>query len=318
MAAPSILRRRTFPYVAPNVPKGVERPPETKRRGLDYPTEWARRQPARLARRAILEILLRPSVEALAAPERRGLDRLIDLAGANGDNGNSRDDPAPVIFAANHHSHIDTPLVLTSLPRTWRDKVFVAAASDYFFRNQVTGAVSALVLNAIPIERARVNRRSSDDAAALIDQGWSLLIFPEGGRSPDGWGQPFRGGAAYLALRCGVPVVPIYLDGTGRVLRKGRKTPTASRTVITFGAPMWPHPDEDSRRFAMRIEAEVAALADETITDWYSARRRAARGATPPLTGPTAPTWRRAWALGDRGRSRLTRERRRPRWPDLG
>ena len=140
-----------------------------------------------------------------------------------------------MIFAANHHSHLDTPLVLTSLPEVWRHKMFVAAAADYFFRNQVTGAVSALILNAIPIERTRVNRRSADDAAALIEDGWSMLIFPEGGRSPDGWGQPFRGGAAYLSLRCGVPVIPIYIDGTGRILGKGMRFPKASRTVITFG-----------------------------------------------------------------------------------
>jgi 1-acyl-sn-glycerol-3-phosphate acyltransferase len=312
MAGPvaDLLRRRSFPFVAPTVPRGVEPPAEKGRTGLDYETEWARQKPARVARAVVLDAVLRPSVAALAAPERRGLDRLADLLDA--------DPVPPVIFAANHHSHLDTPLVLTSLPGAWRDNVFVAAAADYFFRNRVTGAVSALVLNAIPIERTRVNRRSADDAAALIEQGWSLLIFPEGGRSPDGWGQPFRGGAAYLSLRCGVPVVPIYLDGTGRILGKGMKLPKASRTVITFGSPLWPAPGEDSRRLAARIEAEVAALADETLTDWYSARRRAARGETPPLTGPDAPTWRRAWALGDGGRDRLARRRRRPRWPDLG
>jgi 1-acyl-sn-glycerol-3-phosphate acyltransferase len=304
-----LLRRRAFPFAAPTVPRGVE-PPVTKgKAGLDYETDWARDKPARVARSVIVDTVLRPSIATLAAPERRGVDRLADLL--------DTDPVPPVIFAANHHSHLDTPLVLTSLPEAWRDKVFVAAAADYFFRNRVTGAISALVLNAIPIERTKVNRRSADDAAALIERGWSLLIFPEGGRSPDGWGQPFRGGAAYLSLRCGVPVVPIYLDGTGRILGKGMKTPKASRTVITFGSPMWPADGEDSRRFAARIEAEVAALADETLTDWYSARRRAARGETPPLTGPDAPTWRRAWALGDGGRDRLARRRRRPRWPSL-
>ncbi|MGH9243322.1 MAG: lysophospholipid acyltransferase family protein [Acidimicrobiales bacterium] len=312
MRASTLVRRLSFPYRAPPVPRGVEPPVKKKRVGLDFETEWARRAPARLARGLLLEGVLRPSLAALADPERRGGDRLAGLAAVAGD-----DPPRPVIFAANHHSHIDTPLVLTSLPPAWRRKVFVAAASDYFFRNQVTGTVSALVLNAIPIERTRVNRRSADDAAALIDDGWSLLIFPEGGRSPDGWGQPFRGGAAYLALRCRVPVVPIYVDGTGRILRKGKNVPTPSRTVITFGAPMWPDDGEDSRRFAVRIEAAVAALADETTTDWYSARLRAARGETPPLTGPEAPTWRRAWAL-DGGRDRESRRRRRPRWPDLG
>jgi 1-acyl-sn-glycerol-3-phosphate acyltransferase len=312
----AVLRRATFPYRSAPVPEGVDPPASKKHSGLDYETEWARQVPARVVRGLLVESVMRPSVRALADPERRGLDRLTALEELG--NGDGDDGPAPAIFAANHHSHIDTPLLLTSIPEPWRHKVFVAAASDYFFRNRVRSALSALVLNAIPIERTRVNRRSADDAAALIEEGWSLLIYPEGGRSPDGWGQPFRGGAAYLSLRCGVPVVPIYLDGTGRILRKGKNRPTPSRTVVTFGAPMWPAPDEDSRKFAVRIEAAVAALADETLTDWYSARRRAAQGETPPLTGPRAPTWRRAWALGDGGRDRLSRHRRRPRWPDLG
>src|SRR4029077_16215359 len=158
--------------------------------------------------------------------------------------------PQPVIFAANHHSHVDTPLLLSSLPEPWRHKVFVGAAADYFFKTTVTSVASALALNAIPIERTRVSRRSADDAAALIDDGWSLVIFPEGGRSPDGWGQPFRGGAAYLALRCQVPVVPVHIEGPGRILRKGRNRPRRSPTRLTFGDPLWPAEGEDSRRFA--------------------------------------------------------------------
>ena len=203
------------------------------------------------------------------------------------------------------------------MPEPWRHKMFVGAAADYFFKTRVTSTASALALNAIPIERTRVSRRSADDAAELIDDGWSMLIFPEGGRSPDGWGQPFRGGAAYLALRCNVPVVPVHLEGTGRIMRKGSKRLSRSATRITFGPPLWPDRGEDSRRMAARIERAVAALADETSTDWYTARLRAHRGATPALSGPEAPSlWRRSWALGDRGPKRRRATKR--RWPDLG
>ncbi len=90
-----------------------------------------------------------------------------------------------------------------------------------------------------------------------------MLIFPEGGRSPDGWGQPFRGGAAYLASRCSVPVVPVHVDGTGPILRKGSTVPKPAATRITFGHPMHPEPGEDSRRLGARIEESVATLADE-------------------------------------------------------
>jgi 1-acyl-sn-glycerol-3-phosphate acyltransferase len=298
------LPRLPFPFSAPTVPEGVETLPTKPRSGADYDTAWARRYPARLARVALVEAIARPAVAALARPERHGLDRLAQLA----------EDGSPVIFAGNHHSHVDTPLLVTSIPEPWRHKLFVGAAADYFFRTPATSALSALALGAIPIERTKVGRRSADRAAALLAAGWSMLIFPEGGRSPDGWGQPFRGGAAYLALRCDVPVVPVHIEGTGRILRKGRKLPSPASTRVTFGSPLVPAEGDDSRRFGATVERAVAALADEATTDWWSARRRAHAGETPALVGPDAPAWRRAWALGDPDRART---RRRRRWPEL-
>jgi 1-acyl-sn-glycerol-3-phosphate acyltransferase len=302
------LPRPPFPFTAAPTPIDVEPLPVKPRTGSNYDTEWARSFGARVARVGLLEGVLAPAMQLLAVPDRRGLDRLRDLADS--------DPPPPVIFAANHHSHVDTPLLLSSIPEPWRHKTFVAAAADYFFTSRVRSAASALVLNAIPIERTRVSRRPADDAAALIDDGWSLVIFPEGGRSPDGWGQPFRGGAAYLALRCHVPVVPVHIEGTGRILRKGENRPRRSPTRLTFGEPLWPAEGEDSRRFATRIEAAVAALADEVGSDWYAARQRAHRAETPSLAGPDASSWRRAWALGDRGPKRRRRSEEH-RWPDL-
>jgi 1-acyl-sn-glycerol-3-phosphate acyltransferase len=224
-----------------------------------------------------------------------------------------------VVFAANHASHVDAPLLLTSVPAPWRSRLVVGAAADYFFATRVTGALSALALGAIPIDRSRVNRRSADLASSLIDEGWSLLIFPEGGRSPDGWGQPFRGGAAFLSIRSGVPVVPVHLDGTGAILGRGMKRPKPGRTKVTFGAPLMPREGEDARRFGERIEAAVAVLGDEAITDWWSARRRAAAGETPALTGPAYTGWRRAWALSEhRARGKAGQRRRQRRsWPSF-
>ena len=99
----------------------------------------------------------------------------------------------------------------------WRKRLIVGAAADYFFNTKATSALSALAIGAVPIDRTKVSRQSGDMISGLIGEGWSLLIYPEGGRSPDGWGQPFRGGAAYLAIRCGVPVVPIHVSGTGQI-----------------------------------------------------------------------------------------------------
>jgi 1-acyl-sn-glycerol-3-phosphate acyltransferase len=294
--------RPAFPLGAPTAPRGVELLPEVPDTGVHYDTRWARRLPARYARFFVVEGPMRAAIALVADPARRGIDRLDGVRG-------------PVIFAGNHHSHLDAPLLLTSLPERWRHKTVVAAAADYFFPNKLTGAASALALGAIPFERAKVNRRSADQAADLIGRGWSLLIFPEGGRSPDGWGQGHRGGAAYLASRTGVPVVPVHIEGTSRIFAKGDKRPTPGSTIVTFGSPIRPVEGENTTRLAARIETAVAALADEATSDWWSARRRAASGETPALTGPGTTSWRRAWALGDRRGRRQPRTTR--RWPEL-
>jgi len=296
------LRARSFPLRAPTVPGGVEPPHAPGRTGVHFDTDWARRWPARMFRAAMVEGPIRAMVQVLASPRRGGTDRLSELEG-------------PIIFASNHHSHIDTSLLLTSIPEPWRHKIVVGAASDYFFGSRAAGATAALVMGAVPIERTRVGRRSADMAAGLIDDGWSLLIYPEGGRSPDGWGQTFRGGAAYLSLRCNVPVVPIHVGGTGTILRKGRTVPRPAEATVTFGTPLRPEPGEKAPRLAARIEAAVTALADEASTDWYSARKRAHAGASGTLTGPDVGVWRRQWALG--GPHRRTTSTRSPRWPDL-
>jgi 1-acyl-sn-glycerol-3-phosphate acyltransferase len=291
-----------FPLGKPNWPTSVPRPAVRRRTGVDYETDWARRHSARVARAAIVDNVLRPAVHAVASPTVHGDDRLVGLE-------------APAIFVANHHSHLDTGLVLTSLPERFRHKAVVAAAADYFFTSRAKGAFSALAIGAIPMERTKVGRRSADLAAELLEGGWNLVMFPEGGRSPDGWGRAFRGGAAYLALRCGRPVVPIYLEGTGRLWKRGRKWPRVAGkgegVHLVFGAPMWPAEGEDARRLAARVEREVAALADEWSTDWWTARRRAAAGETPALTGPSGGAWRRAWALDADAASRSGRRA----WP---
>jgi 1-acyl-sn-glycerol-3-phosphate acyltransferase len=294
-------------------------PPEKPTLGADYDTEWARRRTARAARRLLTDGPLRLSVRVLASPDIRGVDRLTDLRSWISPDGSDEDEAPAVIFTPNHHSHLDTPLAITSIPGPWRHHLVVGAAADYFFTSHLTSAASALVLNAFPVARNTAGRQSADLARELIDEGWSLVIFPEGGRSPDGWGQPFKGGAAYLSIRTGAPVVPMFIEGAGSILGKGMKRPKPGKTTVTFGAPMWPHVGESTRHFNDRIERAVTMLGDETLTDWWSARRRAAIGANPALTGPEYMGWRRAWALSehrDRGNAGLRRRQKR-RWPKL-
>ena len=295
------LQALPFPYTAPTVPQTVEIPERPRVTGTDFPTDWARSEPARRTRAVLIDTIMRPVMAGLAQPTRRGTDRLDGLDG-------------PAVFAANHHSHVDTPLLLSSLPTPWRHRAVVGAASDYFFGTRITGALSALVIGAIPIDRTKISRASTDLARDLINEGWSLLVFPEGGRSPDGWGQPFRGGAAFIAQRTGVPVVPVHIEGTGRILRKGKSTPTPSRTTVTFGEPLYCQDGEDARAFNERIQARVAELADEAMTNWWDARKRAHSATTPDLNGPQTATWRRVWQLdADRPRRNGPKTRTWPR-----
>lgn len=300
--ARSRVRRPTvFPLAPPTWPGTVARPPLERTLGVDYDSDWARSPAARAGRAVVQEVLAAPVVRALASPTVTGLDRIAHL-------------DEPVIFAANHSSHLDAPLLVSVIPERWRRDLFVAGAADYFFDTRVKAATFAFLLNAVPIERQRVSRLSARRVSELLSEGWSMLIFPEGGRSPDGWGQPHRAGAAWMALRTGRPIVPVHVEGTRQIIAKGSSRIRPGRTRVTFGRPLRPAAGEDARKLAAELEGAIAALADEIEHDWYTARRRAAAGTTPSLTGPEGPGWRRAWALGDpdaRGRRRRERER----WP---
>ena len=292
------MRSLGFPFTSAPVPRGVEPPATVETLGDAYDTEWARSPIARWTRLGAVATVGRAVSELTCRPEVVNADRIESLEG-------------PAIFVANHHSHLDTTLLLTLLPMPWRHELVVAAAADYFFETRTKAALAAWAYGAVPMERTKVSRRSADRAAGLLDDGWSLLIFPEGGRSPDGWGQEHKGGAAYLSVRCGAPVVPVHLDGTGRVLPKGSSRPRPGRVTVNIGSPLHPGEDDDARSIAPRIEASVAALADESATDWFSARRRSHAGATASLQGPADDSWRRAWTSPDR-RERAAERRR---WP---
>ncbi|MEM9564851.1 MAG: lysophospholipid acyltransferase family protein [Actinomycetota bacterium] len=295
---------RTLKYITepPATPKGVERRPEPPRTGVYYDTDWAHRPVAKFVRRVGVWGFFKPAVRIYGSPRVIGTDRLEHLDG-------------PLIFAANHHSHADTSLLLATLPAHLRDNLAIAAGADYFFPNRVSAALSALFIGAIPIERQKLSKLSIDNSLRALKDRGNLLIFPEGGRSPDGWSRKHRPGAAFLARRSGAPVVPVYLDGTGTILPKGKNWPTRSRCAVVFGDPLTMGDEEDTRAFAERIEHRIAELADEFSSGWWQARKNAYRRNTPDATGPDAGAWRRRWALGSKPRA--TRAAKRRSWPDL-
>ena len=102
------LARYGFPYRKPSPPTGVEVPREPASLGGDYDTEWAQRPLARVVRTVLVNGPMRVAVRTIATPKVSGLDRLADLLRV--------EEPAPVIFTPNHHSHIDTGVMIDAIP----------------------------------------------------------------------------------------------------------------------------------------------------------------------------------------------------------
>jgi 1-acyl-sn-glycerol-3-phosphate acyltransferase len=234
------------PRVIPSPPPArVDARAGRRRRAAAVDTDFARRGPARVARSIYTATALRALRAVFAPTTTTGAERLA---------------AGPYVFAANHSSHADTMVIVTTLPGRFRRRVVVAAAADYFFPNRVTAMLTAVFVGAIPVERDRVSRRTLDLCHRLLGEGWSLVLYPEGGRSPDGEIQEFRPGAAWMARRAAVPVVPVRIDGTHDVLPKGRALPRRAPVRVTYGEPVVLTEGEDARSFGRRIEEAVRDL----------------------------------------------------------
>jgi len=249
-----------------------------------FPTAWARTVVAVAARQTILRFGMKPLLWNEVTPRVHGLDNLGGLEG-------------PVLFVSNHTSHIDATLIMTTLPDGWQARTAVGAAKDYFFDVWWRQTFTALVFAAFPIDRAGGRRRTTSMARELLDDGWSLVVFPEGARSPDGHQQRFRHGASRLSLEAGAPVVPIAIRGAYQAMPKGRNWPRPGRPPVSirYGRPLFPGERETHQELSVRMQRAIAELHDEDASTWWSALHRAERGETPPLMGQSGAAWRRRW-----------------------
>ena len=176
--------------------------------------------------RALLQtVLLQPLLALFVQMNVHGREKFVAREG-------------PCLLIGNHTSHLDTLVLTRSLPRAIRQRVAVAAAADYWFHNPVQGFLARLAYNLYPMVRNGSARASLEHTVDLIDRGWSVLIFPEGTRSPNGQLQPFRAGIGLLASETGIPVVPIRLRGGYDLLPKGQWWPRRGAVTVTVGAPL--------------------------------------------------------------------------------
>jgi 1-acyl-sn-glycerol-3-phosphate acyltransferase len=161
------------------------------------------------------------------------------------------------ILAANHSSHADTAVIFAALPRPMRKRVVAAAAQDYFFDNGLRQFVSRVLFNTIPVPRSAF--AGSDPLRHVIRalrEGYGVLLFPEGTRSQNGELGPFRSGIGRLAGEFpDVPIIPVWLEGTGRVLPKKASVPLPVSVSVHFGAPVVHSPAQLADKISWRTVA---------------------------------------------------------------
>jgi 1-acyl-sn-glycerol-3-phosphate acyltransferase len=221
---------------------------ELARQYAKMDVSWARCGYARALREGLLRFGLGPMMDFYLRRRAVGRDVFERLE-------------PPVIFVANHSSHLDTPTILRALPRKWMNRTAVAAAADYFYNSRWKANGVALLFNTVPLGRngGGLGNGATDHVDRIIGQGWNLLMFPEGTRSRRGDIGKVRSGAAVIAAQHGIVIVPIYVSGTHEAMppgqnwpkrRPGRLLSRRHRVEVRFGEPIRPH-DESERREVM-------------------------------------------------------------------
>jgi 1-acyl-sn-glycerol-3-phosphate acyltransferase len=217
-----------------------ERARELRKSAAQLDVRWARSAPARFIRERFMQMVLNPILDYYASRRATGFEILQGIE-------------EPVILVANHSSHMDTPVILSALPRNFRKRTAVAAAADYFYRKRIVAWLVSLIFNTVPIERKGGGSfgKNGGHLDQLIEDGWNLLLYPEGTRRND---EPkrVRRGAAVLAAAHNISIIPIRVTGTAEAMPPGQRWPRRlrgrlfsrrHRIEVSFGEPIPPLAD---------------------------------------------------------------------------
>lgn len=166
------------------------------------------------------------------------------------------------IYFTNHQSHFDWVLIWAALPGDLRVRTRPIAARDYWTTGRFKHWLTREVFHAVYVTRQRTDDQDPlEPLAEALQQGDSLVIFPEGTRSNKGDPQPFKSGLYHLAEQFpGVQLIPVWIDNVQRVMPKGEVVPVPILCTATFGAPMRLEPGEDKRAFLDRARDAVIGL----------------------------------------------------------
>jgi 1-acyl-sn-glycerol-3-phosphate acyltransferase len=184
----------------------------------------------------------------------------------------------PLLLAANHLSVLDPALIGAVVPRE-----LDYMAKTELFRIPGFGALIRR-LNAHPVDRTGSDSAALRLALRLLAAGRAVLVFPEGTRGTEGRLRPARPGAGMLAVLSGAPVVPVYVQGSGRSLPRGAVVPRPGRVTVTCGAPL---------RFGReRGRARYQEVSDEIMSAIGRLKTEAERGWPAAEDARTDPTTR--------------------------
>jgi long-chain acyl-CoA synthetase len=171
------------------------------------------------------------------------------------------------IVVANHSSHLDMGFVRHALG-TYGEDIVSLAAQDYFFdKSPLRRAFFENLTNLRAIDRKSGLRASERQAAEILAEGKTMLVFPEGTRSPDGEIHDFKPLLGHLSLTYGVDILPVFLSGTREAMPKGQRLPTSRDLIARIGPPL---AVDDLRRLTQGMSPadasrEVARLAREAV-----------------------------------------------------
>jgi long-chain acyl-CoA synthetase len=240
-----------LPKAAPPRPPLVRQPAEK----IVLP-RWPWRPSVRWMRIFFLEVVARPLVGLVLAPRiapRVALTR-------------------PSLLIANHLTAFDLPVILYALSSNDGHHVAVAMSGRLLtawrqgkaekhrmvaFLTPLAYWLVTALFNVFPLPRGAGLRQSFAHAGEAMDQGFHVLVFPEGGRSHDGRLQPFEPGIGLLAQESEVPVQPIVIEGLKPL---GKNWPARGTVSVRLGTPLTMEPGEEPQRFTKRLEAAVVAL----------------------------------------------------------
>ncbi len=181
--------------------------------------------------------------------------------------GRDREPRPPYVIIANHVSAADIPLVGLAV----RPPVSFMAKDD-LARVPIIGAWLRW-MGTFFVRRGEPDHAALRETFALLARGRVIGIFPEGGRSPNGRLRPFKAGAAYIALRAGVPVLPVAVVGSHRVFPKGSRLPRFGKVVVRLGEPL----------HVPRCEGEIRK---SLLREWTGRFHRAVADLLPPDQQP--------------------------------